>query len=75
MTKLSKFVTTLLNRIEHILNYFRTRLTSSGAEGLNHKVKVVKRCAYGFRNSERFTLHILVKCNDAACVPLLVKEP
>jgi len=61
LTKLSKFVATLKNRWEPILNYFHHRLTSGKVEGLNNKVKVIKRCAYGFRNFEHFTLRILVE--------------
>jgi transposase len=63
LTKLSKFVSTLRNRWEHILNYFHNRLTSGMVEGLNNKVKVIKRCAYGFGNFEHFALRILVECN------------
>jgi len=63
LTKLAKFVSTLRNRWEHILNYFRHRLTSGMVEGLNNKVKVIKRCAYGFGNFEHFALRILVECD------------
>ena len=63
LTKLTKFVSTLRNRWEHILNYFTNRLTSGMVEGLNNKVKVIKRCAYGFGNFEHFALRILVECD------------
>ena len=66
LTKLSKFVSTLRNRWEHILNYFHNRLTSGMVEGLNNKVKVIKRCAYGFGNFEHFALRILVECDGTA---------
>jgi transposase len=66
LTKLSKFVSTLKNRFEHVLNYFRHRLTSGMVEGLNNKVKVIKRCAYGFGNFEHFALRILVECDGTA---------
>jgi transposase len=66
LTKLSKFVSTLRNRWEHILNYFRNRLTSGMVEGLNNKVKVIKRCAYGFGNFEHFALRILMECDGTA---------
>jgi transposase len=65
LTKLSKFVATLKNRFEHILNYFRHRLTSGMVEGLNNKVKVIKRCAYGFGNFEHFALRIRMECDGA----------
>ena len=63
LTKLTKFVGTLRRRFEHILNYFSNRLTSGRVEGLNNKVKVIKRCAYGFRNFEHFALRIRVECD------------
>ena len=63
LTKLSKFVSMLKHRWEHILNYFHNRLTSGKVEGLNNKVKVIKRCAYGFGNFEHFALRILVECD------------
>lgn len=63
LTRLNKFVSTLKKRWDHVLNYFHSRLTSGGVEGLNTKVKVVKRCAYGFRNFENFKLRILVECD------------
>ena len=65
LTKLAKFVGTLRHRWEHILNYFHNRLTSGKVEGLNTKVKVVKRCAYGFRNFAHFALRILAECDSA----------
>jgi transposase len=66
LTKLCKFVSTLKNRFEHVLNYFRHRLTSGMVEGLNNKVKVIKRCAYGFGNFEHFALRILIECDGTA---------
>lgn len=66
MTKLFKFVATLKNRFAHVLNYFRDRLTSGRVEGLNTKVKLIKREAYGFRNFEHFALRILMECDGTA---------
>jgi transposase len=63
LMKLNKFVATLRHRWEHILNYFHNRLTSGKVEGLNNKVKVLKRCAYGFRNFRHFTLRIQIECD------------
>lgn len=63
LSALLSFVGLLRKRWEHILNYFHTRLTSGGVEGLNNKIKVVKRCAYGFRNFEHFALRVLVECD------------
>ncbi len=39
---------------EQILNYFDDRVTNAFAEGITNKVKVIKRCAYRFRNPVRY---------------------
>ncbi|SFL92351.1 ISL3 family transposase [Halanaerobium salsuginis] len=32
---------------QHIINYFKTRITNGFAEGLNNKIKLIKRIGYG----------------------------
>jgi transposase len=41
------FLTTLNNWLNEILNYFVNRLTSGFVEGLNNKIKTIKRRCYG----------------------------
>lgn len=62
---LATFVGTLRRRLSHILNYFPTRLSSGRVEGLNAKIKLIKRCAYGFRNFAHFALRVQVECDGA----------
>jgi transposase len=50
---------------EPILNYFVRRTTSGLVEGLNNKIKVVKRRAFGFCNDTHFRLRVLLACNGA----------
>jgi len=45
-----------------ILSFFKYRITNSIAEGLNNKIKVLKRMAYGYRDPEYFKLKILRRC-------------
>jgi transposase len=45
-----KFLTTLENRMDIITNYFISRSSSGWVEGLNNKIKVLKRRAYGIKN-------------------------
>jgi len=52
-------VKTITNWFDSIVNYFRHRTTNGAAEGVNNKVKVIKRMAYGFRNFANFRLRIL----------------
>ena len=43
-----------------ILQYFEHRTTSGTVEGINNRLKLVKRSGYGFRNFERFRLRCLL---------------
>jgi len=54
------FRKTLLNWLDNITNYFRQRTTSGIVEGINNKIKLIKRRAYGFRNFEHFRLRVIV---------------
>jgi transposase len=44
---------------EQILNYFTHRITNGVVEGINNKIKTLKRQAYGFRDMEYFKLRLL----------------
>jgi len=45
-----------------MLNYFEGRWSNGFAEGLNNKLKLIKRRAYGYHNFENFRLRVLVEC-------------
>lgn len=47
LTCFDKFLTTLDHWVDKIANYFSDRLSSGFVEGLNNKVKVLKRRCYG----------------------------
>ncbi|HWJ77608.1 MAG TPA: ISL3 family transposase [Niallia sp.] len=53
---------TLENWKAEILQYFLSRYTNGRTEGTNHKVKNIKRRAYGYRNLERFRLRVFLEC-------------
>ena len=57
---LKSFVKTLQNWKEAILNYFEGRHTNGFAEGVNLKIRLIHRRAFGYRNFDQFRLHILV---------------
>ncbi|MHA2219756.1 MAG: transposase, partial [Candidatus Hodarchaeales archaeon] len=40
------------NRMDEITNYFEARFNSGFVEGLNNKIKVIKRRCYGIFNIE-----------------------
>ncbi len=48
------FLTTLDNYLDEITNYFLHRSTSGFVEGLNNKIKVLKRRCYGLFNLDHF---------------------
>jgi transposase len=61
-TKIPELVSmakTLEKHAEGILNYYHCRVSSGPLEGLNNKIRVLTRRAYGFRNIYHLTLHIL----------------
>jgi transposase len=59
---LDNFLNTLNNWYCWILNYFGIRLTSGGVEGINNKIKLLKRIGFGFRNFDNFRLRIFGAC-------------
>jgi len=60
---LRKFVTTLRNWWDVIVRYFAERLTSGFVEGMNNKIKLIKRRGFGYRNFEHFRLRVLTECD------------
>lgn len=57
---LAAFTRTLKNWWEPILNYFEGRHSNGFAEGVNLKLKLIHRRAFGYRNFAHFRLHVLV---------------
>ena len=55
---LAKTARTLLYRYEGLLSYFEHRIDNGKAEGINNKIKVLKRQAYGFYDLEYFKLRL-----------------
>lgn len=56
---LIKFAGTLLAHRSGILNYYDHPITTGPLEGLNNKIKTMKRKAYGYRDHDFFKLKIL----------------
>jgi transposase len=55
---LAKVAKTLAGYRTGLLNYFRYPITSAVVEGINNKIKTLKRQAYGFRDQEYFKLRL-----------------
>ena len=59
ITRYYEFVGTILNWEENILNYFEDWVNSGFVEGINNKIKLIKRKAFGFMNFENFRIKII----------------
>lgn len=55
---MQQFARTLAGALFGILNWFRHRISTGPLEGVNNKIKTMKRQAYGFRDQEFFKLKI-----------------
>jgi len=55
-------------------NYFLDRLTSGFVEGLNNKIKVIKRRCYGLKNIGHLFQHLYLTFVDMLCMPPKIIE-
>jgi len=55
----SSFVDTIAKSRDQILAFYDVPITTGPLEGLNNKLKVLKRVAYGYRDTEFFQLRVL----------------
>ena len=60
----SEVTTTIRNHLDGICNYFRSRTTSGAMEGINNRIKLIKRQAYGFVNFGNFRKRLLACFSD-----------
>ena len=51
---------TIIRWLDEIIAYFDHRTTSGVVEGINNKLKLIKRSGYGFRNFENFQCRCLL---------------
>jgi transposase len=56
---LDKMANMIENHMQQILNHYDYPISTGPLEGINNKIKVLKRAAYGFRDMEYFKLRIL----------------
>jgi len=56
---LEKFLITLSNWKSSIVNYFNGKVTNGFVEGMNNKIKLIKRKGFGFTNHKHFRYRIL----------------
>jgi transposase len=63
--KLMPFIKTLEHWWEEILNYFNQGVTNGAVEGINNRVKLIKRRAYGYRNVTNFRNRVVAEISAA----------
>ncbi len=63
--ELLAFVKTMERWWKPILNYFNQRITNGMVEGINNRVKLIKRRAYGYRNITNFRNRIVAEIHGA----------
>jgi transposase len=68
---LLKFVKTLRNWWDEILNYFNDRVTNGFVEGINRAIRTIINRAYGYRNFENFRLQVLAQHGPPVSLPHL----
>ena len=56
--QLARFARKLYRHADGILNYYNFHLTTAKVEGINNRIKVIKRMAYGYRDINYFMLKI-----------------
>ena len=55
----NRLAKTLRKHRQGLLSYYKHNITSGPIEGMNNKIKVLKRQAYGFRDMVYFKLRLL----------------
>ena len=58
ITQLQKMAVTVKTYKKGILAWYDCHLSTGKVEGINNKIKVMKRNAYGFRDEKYFTLRL-----------------
>lgn len=58
---LNKFVNTFTNWYKYILNYFDGRWSNGMVEGINNRIKMMKRRAFGYNDFQSFRTRVLVE--------------
>jgi transposase len=59
LSPLAKLARSLMHHMDGILDYFKYFITNGKIEGINNKIKTLKRQAYGYRDKEYFRLRLL----------------
>jgi transposase len=64
-----KSTATIIRWFGETVGYFDLRTTNAVVEGINNKLKLIKRLGYGFRNFENFRLRALLNWHFSINLP------
>lgn len=56
-----KVIRTVRNWFDEIFNYFEMRLTNEPIEGINNKIKLIKRAGFGFASYANIKKSIIAR--------------
>jgi transposase len=62
LVPLTKFCKTIETWRTEIVNFFEHRITSGFVEGMNSKIRLLKRIAFGIPNHKHFRLRVIAFC-------------
>jgi len=57
-----KIAESFLDKLQYIINWFKKKISSAISEGINNKIKRLKRMAYGYKDIDYFRLKIHQHC-------------
>lgn len=63
LPEFNKHIQTFFKWHKYIINSFYSNFSNGITEGLNTKIKTLKRVSFGFRNFQNFRLRILMACS------------
>ncbi len=55
--------------ITSIMNYFTSRITNARAEGINSRIALIEKMAFGYRNRNHLKTAIYFNCGNLQLYP------
>lgn len=65
---------TIIRWLDEVIAYFDNGITNGVVEGINNKLKLIKRSDYGFRNFNNFRIRCLLNWNYKYQLSILSTE-
>jgi len=62
LSMFEKIAASFYDKLQYIINWFKKKISSAISEGINNKIKRLKRMAYGYKDVDYFRLKIHQHC-------------